>query len=86
VSEHDHSYKLLFSHPQMVRDLLEGFIPGDWLSQLDYDSLEKVSCSYISDDLRERSDQEPATARGGPPAAGVAHRALQRLGALERVT
>jgi hypothetical protein len=23
MSEHDHSYKLLFSHPQMVRDLLE---------------------------------------------------------------
>ncbi len=40
MSGHDHSYKLLFSHPQMVRDLLEGFIPGDWLLQFDYDSLE----------------------------------------------
>lgn len=56
MAEHDHSYKLLFSHPQMVRDLLEGFIPGDWLSQLDYDSLQKVSGSYVSDDLRERTD------------------------------
>lgn len=56
MAEHDHSYKLLFSHPQMVRDLLEGFIPGDWLSQLDYDSLQKVSGSYVSDDLRARTD------------------------------
>ena len=65
MSEHDHSYKLLFSHPQMVRDLLEGFVHGDWLSQFHYDSLEKVSGSYISDDLRERSDDIVWRARWG---------------------
>jgi len=53
---HDHSYKHLFSHPQMVRDLLEGFVREDWLAQLDYASLEKVNGSYVSDDLRERAD------------------------------
>jgi hypothetical protein len=26
VADHDHSYKLLFSHAEMVRDLLEGFV------------------------------------------------------------
>jgi predicted transposase YdaD len=68
MSEHDHSYKLLFSHPQMVRDLLElleGFIPGDWLAQFDYDSLEKVSGSYVSDDLRDRTDDIVWRARWG---------------------
>lgn len=55
-NHHDHSYKLLFSHPQMLRDLLEGFVRRDWLGQLDYDSLEKVSGSYITDDLRARAD------------------------------
>ncbi|MBM0107116.1 Rpn family recombination-promoting nuclease/putative transposase [Steroidobacter sp. S1-65] len=55
-NHHDHSYKLLFSHPQMLRDLLEGFIRQDWLGQLDYDSLEKVNGSYITDDLRARAD------------------------------
>jgi predicted transposase YdaD len=65
MSEHDHSYKLLFSHPQMVRDLLEGFIPGDWLSQFDYDSLQKVSGSYVSDDLRDRADDIVWRARWG---------------------
>ncbi|WP_242467742.1 hypothetical protein [Thiocapsa imhoffii] len=26
---HDGGYKLLYSHVAMVRDLLDGFIPGD---------------------------------------------------------
>ncbi|MEJ1961552.1 MAG: Rpn family recombination-promoting nuclease/putative transposase [Gammaproteobacteria bacterium] len=52
---HDHSYKLLFSHPQMVRDLLEGFVREDWLAQLDYSSLEKVNGSYVTGDLRART-------------------------------
>jgi len=26
---HDSAYKLLFSHPQMVEDLLRGFVPGE---------------------------------------------------------
>jgi len=56
VADHDHSYKLLFSHAEMVRDLLEGFVKEPWLRQLDYGSLEKVGSSYVSDDLRERSD------------------------------
>src|SRR5690554_4371571 len=40
----------------MVRDLLEGFVKEPWLEQLDYGSLERVASSYVSDDLRERSD------------------------------
>jgi predicted transposase YdaD len=56
MAEHDHSYKLLFSHPEMVRDLLDGFVREDWLAQIDYASLEKVSCQYVTDDLRERAD------------------------------
>jgi predicted transposase YdaD len=56
MRDHDHAYKLLFSHAEMVRDLLEGFVKGEWLSQLHYESLERVGSSYVSDDLRERSD------------------------------
>ena len=29
-SEHDASYKLLFSAPEVVRDLVLGFIPDEW--------------------------------------------------------
>jgi hypothetical protein len=56
MAEQDHAYKLLFSHAEMVRDLLEGFVKEEWLSQLDYASLEKVGSSFVSDDLRERRD------------------------------
>ena len=54
--DHDTGYKLLFSHPRMVRDFLEGFVSGDWLRKLDLDSLEKMNGSYVSDDLRSRHD------------------------------
>jgi hypothetical protein len=54
--DHDQSYKLLFSHPEMVADLLRGFVREDWVQHLDFDSLEKVSGTYVADDLRERED------------------------------
>lgn len=53
---HDNSYKLLFSHPRMVHDLLVGFVREDWVADLDFDTLEQVSGSYVSDDLRDRED------------------------------
>jgi len=53
---HDPSYKLLYSHPAMVADLLRGFVPGEWVKELDLASLEKISGSYVSDDLRDRED------------------------------
>ena len=52
----DASYKTLFSAPEVVRDLILGFIPDDWLHGLDYRTLERVSGSYITDDLRDRAD------------------------------
>ncbi|MFT0849964.1 hypothetical protein VRY85_04160 [Achromobacter sp. F4_2707] len=33
--EDDASYKLLFSSPEVVRDLVMGFIPDAWLHSLD---------------------------------------------------
>ena len=54
--DHDHSYKLLFSHPEMVADLLRGFVHEDWVNDLDFASLERVNDGYVTDDLRERLD------------------------------
>lgn len=56
MSAHDHSYKHLFSHREMVADLLTGFVNQPWVQELDLTSLEKVNASYITDDLRERAD------------------------------
>jgi len=54
--EHDNSYKQLFSNPRMVKDLLQGFIPQKWVTQLDFRTLTKVSGHYVSEDLRDRED------------------------------
>lgn len=40
----------------MVRDLLRGFVNEPWLAELDLETLEKVSGSYVADDLRDRED------------------------------
>ena len=39
MGEHDHSYKLLFSEPRMVEDLLRGFVPDEWVEELDFSTL-----------------------------------------------
>ncbi|MTI51658.1 MAG: DUF4351 domain-containing protein [Alcanivorax sp.] len=54
MDKHDTIYKLLFSHDRMVRDLLVGFLPEEWITGLDLDSLEKMNGSYVTDDLRGR--------------------------------
>lgn len=53
---HDSGYKLLYAHAAMVRDLLRGFVPGDWVRALDLNTLERCSGSYVTDDLRDRAD------------------------------
>ncbi|MDP2751080.1 MAG: Rpn family recombination-promoting nuclease/putative transposase, partial [Rhodocyclaceae bacterium] len=56
MSDHDASYKHIFSHPEVVADLLRGFVREEWTEQIDYNSLEKINASYITDDLRDRAD------------------------------
>ena len=51
---HDAAYKLLFSFPEMVRDLLAGFVPAEWVEALDLSTLERWPESTVSDDLRRR--------------------------------
>jgi predicted transposase YdaD len=62
---HDSSYKFLFSQPELVRDLIAGFVPDDWLHSLDYSTLEKVSGSYITEDFRHRADDIVWRVRAG---------------------
>jgi hypothetical protein len=57
MSKHDESYKQFFSHPQMVEDLLRGFINAPWVKQLNFSTLEKVNSEYISDKkLKKRAN------------------------------
>ena len=48
--QHDKTYRLLFSFPEMVRDALK-LIPEPWVGELDFDTLEKMSESRVSDRL-----------------------------------
>ena len=49
MEQHDSHYKSLFSHKEMVRDLLQGFVEGDWLKNADFDSLEQVNSDFVSE-------------------------------------
>ena len=39
MAAHDSSYRLLFSHPRMVADLLRGFVDEPWVHELDLSTL-----------------------------------------------
>ena len=54
MADHDNGYKRLFSHPEMVADLLLGFVREEWVRDLDFSTLEKVSASYVTPELRSR--------------------------------
>ena len=51
---HDAAYKLLFSHPRMVEDLLRGFAAREWSGALDFTTLEKLPAEFVSGDRRQR--------------------------------
>ena len=51
---YDAAYKLLFSFPEMVRDLLAGFVSDEWVAELDLSTLERWPASQVGDTLRER--------------------------------
>jgi hypothetical protein len=55
-NDHDSGYKFLFFTPELVRDLIIGFVPDEWLHSLDYSTLERIPGSYVSEDFRYRAD------------------------------
>ncbi len=54
MTEFDRGYKLLFSHKEMVEDLLRGFVREEWVEAIDFTSLEKLDTHHITDKLKER--------------------------------
>ena len=52
---HDENYKKIFAFPRAVEDLLRGFVPAvDWLEEVDFSTLGKLSAEYVSDELLKR--------------------------------
>jgi len=54
MTAYDQSYKQLFTFPRMIEDFLRGFVPGEWLKQLDFSTLERVNASFVSDEYQQR--------------------------------
>ncbi|HEY2289318.1 MAG TPA: Rpn family recombination-promoting nuclease/putative transposase, partial [Thermoanaerobaculia bacterium] len=54
MAEHDGGYRLLFSHPEMVADLLRDLIPEDWVRDIDLSTLEQVPGDYVTPGLSSR--------------------------------
>ena len=56
MKQHANTYKNLFSHREMVQDLISGFVKQGWVARLDFDTLERVGDSFVTDDIRDRED------------------------------
>ena len=52
--DHDGGYHLLFSHPEMVEDLLKTFVPETWVRQLDFSTLARVNAKLHAEGLERR--------------------------------
>jgi hypothetical protein len=52
--DHDSGYKRLFSHPEMMRDLLVGFVKEPWVAEVDFATMEKYPTEFVDDRLRQR--------------------------------
>jgi predicted transposase/invertase (TIGR01784 family) len=61
----DKSYKLLFSHAQMVKELLRDFVREDWVKKLDFSTLKKYNNSFVDENLKERFDDVIWTLKWG---------------------
>jgi predicted transposase/invertase (TIGR01784 family) len=65
MGEKDKSYKLLFSHACMVKELLRDFVKEDWVKKLDFSTLKKYNNSFVDESLKERFDDVIWTVKWG---------------------
>lgn len=56
TSQADTVYKQLFSHPEILRELLTGFLEADWAASLGVGAFERVNASYASERGKARHD------------------------------
>ena len=54
MTEHDSSYHLLFSHPQLVEDLMRNFVPEAWVAQLDFGAMQRINAKFHAEGLERR--------------------------------
>ena len=56
MGNHDISHKEFYSHPENVKDLIQGFVALDCVSDFDFNTLERENGSYVTKENTERHD------------------------------
>ena len=96
TNHHDTGYKELFSYPEFVQQLIEGFAPSEISGLMDFSTLQNHSGNYITPLFEEKFELDalrglllrppPQDHRGHPKprtATDPAYCALQRVSALD---
>ncbi len=52
--DHDSRYKMLFSHPTILKQLLQNFVKEPFIDELDFSSPEKVDKSFVTKEFQKR--------------------------------
>lgn len=53
-NSHDSGYKKLFANHEFVKQLLTGFVNEEWINKIEYNSLERIDKSFVTDEFNER--------------------------------
>ncbi|MFA6698526.1 MAG: Rpn family recombination-promoting nuclease/putative transposase [Thiomicrospira sp.] len=53
---HDRGYKYLFSHKELVQELIEHFLPSELHRMMDFSTLKKDAHSFITEAFKDRAD------------------------------
>ena len=56
MGKHDISHKEFYSHPENVKDLVQGFVALDCVSDFDFSTLERENASFVTKENTERHD------------------------------
>jgi hypothetical protein len=57
MTDHDGLYHLLYAHPEMVTELLQGFVAEPWLAELDLARMERINAKFHAESgLRRDGD------------------------------
>ena len=54
--KHDIAHKEFYSNPENVKDLIQGFVALDCVSEFDFSTLERDNDSFIEKEKNERHD------------------------------
>ena len=56
MGQHDLAHKEFYSHPENIKDLLQGFVALDCVEEFDFSTLEQVIKSFVAKENTERHD------------------------------